>query len=317
MAVTSDAYTATDLQYVIPELWPGLIQKQLFAKATAANFFTDLSSLLTGGADIVNIPDIFTNTYSATTQSTQGAEVTTVSNAQGNTQLTVNTHSYIASIIGDKDWVQIGRQFNMANAYIEQMAGTLRTTLEAALFGLWSGLSTNAIGDTATVLSDAEIRQGINALASANFDISSDTAFFFHPYVFWVQLGAVAKYYDQSVAGPLTQPGFVRTGALGEGMPTAGFQGTLYGIPVYTSSNVVSGLQTYRNLLAHKTAFCFGTQRMASPGATMPEARIRAQVNYELRNLGTLFVTDMIYGVAEMRDAAAVLLNASSAFIGS
>ena len=49
----------------------------------------------------------------------------------------------------------------------------------------------------------------------------------------------------------------------------------------------------------------------------MEENRVRAQTNYELRNLGWLTVVDMIYGVVELRDAAAVVLNGSSTFIGS
>jgi len=36
-----------------------------------------------------------------------------------------------------------------------------------------------------------------------------------------------------------------------------------------------------------------------------------------IRNLGMLTVVDIVYGVAVLREEAAVLLNASSAFIGS
>lgn len=89
-------------------------------------------------------------------------------------------------------------------------------------------------------------------------------------------------------------------------------------IPVFVSSRVATGLQTYRNLLAHKTAFGFAVQYQQTPlSSTMEENRVRAQTNYELRNLGWLTVVDMIYGVVELRDAAAVVLNGSSTFIGS
>jgi hypothetical protein len=80
----------------------------------------------------------------------------------------------------------------------------------------------------------------------------------------------------------------------------------------------VSGLQTYRNLLANKMAFGFATQYLETPLSQTAELRrVRAQSNYELRNLGWLTVVDMIYGVVELRDAAGVVLNGSSAFIGS
>ena len=86
--------------------------------------------------------------------------------------------------------------------------------------------------------------------------------------------------------------------------------GFLYGIKVYQSSRVVSGLQTYRNLLAHKTAFGYAHQ---TPGGQ----RVRFQAQNWLENLGILSVWDTIYGVIELRDAAAVVVNSNNAFIGS
>lgn len=320
MAVTTDAFNATDLAPVIPEIWPGLVLEELFARAVGARFFTDLTEYMRDQGDIAHLADVYTNTFTKQTQSTQGAEITTAGPAQNDVTLTVNTHDYVAFIIGDKDARQLLRSFDFNQVYIRKSAGTLRHALEDAIFGLWSGLSTNVVGDTATVLSDAEIRQGINALESANFDtLDGDSAFFFHPYTFYVQLGATAKYYDQSQRGPLSAAGFVQTGGMGQGTNyQTGLRGVLYGIPAYVSSRIVSGLQTYRNLLAHRTAFGFAIQYQPSPlSSATEEGRVRAQTSYELRNLGWLTVVDMIYGVAELRDAAAVVLNGSSTFIGS
>lgn len=324
MAVTTDPFTGTDLAGFIPERWPGMILPALFAKATAASFFTDLSSQAKRGGDIFHVPNVYTNLLGSTpgtadTQSTQGAEITTASPAQVDVTLTVDTHRYLAFIIGDKDMVQLAEEYDYNKVYTDQAAGLLRKALEAALYGLWSGLTTNAIGDTATVLSDAEIRVGINALEAADFNtLDGDVAFHFHPYTWYVQLGAVAKFYDQGQRGPSSAAGFIATGTMGEADIARGRKGTLYGIPAYVSSNIVSGLQTYRNLLAHKSAFGFATQYLPTPGSqTMEGNRVRAQSNYELRNIGFLTVVDMIYGVVELRDSAAVLLNGSSAFIGS
>ena len=319
MAVTSDPFVAADLAGFIPERWPGLVNEELFGKAVAAKFFMNLSPFVSPGGDTIHVPDVFTNAFTAQTQGTQGAEITTAGPAQVDTTLSIDTHKYIAFIIGDKEMVQLAVQYDYNTVYTKKSAGTLRTALEAALFGLWSGLITNTVGDTATVLSDAEIRVGINALEAANFDtLDGETGFFFHPYTFYVQLGAVARYYDQSQRGPLSAAGFAATGAMGGMNKETGLRGVLYGIPTYVSSNIASGLQTYRNLLANKMAFGFATQYLTTPGsASTDEGRIRAQSNYELRNLGYLTVVDMIYGVKELRDAAAVLLNGSSAFVGS
>lgn len=322
MAVTTDPFNATDLAPVIPETWPPMILEELFARAVGARFFTDLTDWMRSqGGDIANIPDVYTNSFTKQTQATQGAEITTAGPAQDVVQLAVNTHDYVAFIIGDKDAAQLLKSFDFNSVYTKKAAGTLRIALEDAIFGLWSGLSTNVVGDTATVLADAELRQGIYRLENANFDVlDGDTAFFFHPYTFWVQLGAVAKYYDQSQRGPNSAAGFISTGFQGGvgDKTSSGLKGVLYGIPVYVTSRIVSGLQTYRNLLANREAFCFATQYQTSPLAhTMEETRVRAQTNYELRNLGWLTVVDMIYGVKELRDSAAVVLNGSSTFIGS
>lgn len=318
-AVTTDPFTGADLAGFIPEVWPGMILEELFAKSVAANFFTDLTEAARNGGDIMHVPDIFTNSFSTQTQSTQGAEITTAGPAQVDVTLTINTHNYVAYIIGDKDMAQLSKSYDYNQVYTRKAAGNMRIALEDSLFALWSGLSTNVVGDTATVLSDAEIRQGINLLEAANFDtLDGDTSFFFHPYVFYVQLGAVAKYYDQSQRGPLTQVGFVGQGQMGGGNYQAGLKGYLYGIPAFVTSRVVSGLQTYRNLLANKTAFGYATQYLRTPGAMTEEGnRVRAQSSYELRNLGWLTVVDIIFGTVELRDPAAVVLNASSAFIGS
>jgi hypothetical protein len=318
--VTTDPFAYTDLAGMIGEVWTPMILEEMQAKAVAANFFTDISAFCTGGGDIFHIPGVFTNSFSLGTQSTQGAELTTESVADDDKTITVNTHNYVAFVLGDKDIKQMMSMYDANAIYTKKAAGTLRIALEDALFALWSGITT-AVGDTATVLSDAEIRTGIETLEASDFEVlDGDAAFFFHPYTYWVQLGAVSKYYDQGSRGPLTTPGMTATGGLGEGMPTLGFKGTLYGIPVYTTSRVVSGLQTYRNLLARKEALGYAVQTLVNPNSpsyAVEGGNVRAQSSYELRNLGWLTVVDIIFGVAVLRPTAAIVLNGSSAFIGS
>lgn len=307
MAVTTDAFTGADLAPMIPEVWSPIILKQMFAKTVAANFFRNLSSYGNKGGDTINVGGVFTNAFTVQTQSTQGAEVTTAGPAQDAIALAINTHKYIATLIGDKDLQQLGAQFSYNKEYAEKMGGSLADDLEQAIFALWSGLSTNSVGDTATVLADAEIRQSVEKLASGNFPLN-ETAWFVHPYVYWNQLSAVTKYYDASSVG--AGASLVRTGNFGNMDASRGLMGQLYGIPLFASTNVVSGLGTYRNILAHKDAFGFAIQ---TPGAS----EVRVQAEPQLRNLGLLTVADILYGVIEMRDAAAVVVNASNSFIGS
>lgn len=309
MAVTTDPFVAADLAAFISETWTPIVNNKTFNDTVFANFITDLSMFATSGSDIFHVPDLYTNTWSVQTQTNQGAEITTAGPAQVDTTLTIDTHKYVAWIIGDKDMVQIASKYDVAKEYAEHCKGLLAEALEGSIAALWSSISTNTVGDTATVVSDAEIREALYKMENGKYKLS-ECAFFFHPYVYWEQLHSVAKYYQQYSVGPANSAGAVRTGNFGQDGYILNQKGVLYGVPVYTTTNVVSGLQTYRNLLLHKSAFGFAIQ-------TMGAGKIRTTVTHENRNIGYLAVFDIIYGVAVLREPAAVLINASSAFIGS
>lgn len=311
-AITNDPYTASDLAAIIPEIWTPDVNEEFFAKSVLANFVTDLSEFMSEGGDIAHVPGVYTNSFTPKTQSTQGAEVDTESVAMDDNTLTVNTHKYIAILIGDKDMKQIARSYNVSAMWAKKMGASLMKSLEGSLAALWSSLSSHSIGDTATVLADAEVRQAINAVASSDVPLD-ECAFFVHPYVYWNQLHAIAKYYTVGTTGPMNQQGPVVTGNfMGNTSMQRSLVGFLYGIPLYTTTNIVSGLQTYRNLLLHKSAFAFAVQNGGMGGT-----KVRIQSAYALRNLAMLTIADIIYGVAVIREPVAVLLNASNAFIGS
>lgn len=193
--------------------------------------------------------------------------------------------------------------------YAREAVKLLTESLEADIAALWSSVTTNTVGDTATVVSDAEIRNAIYLMEAGKYRLD-ECAFFFHPYIYWQQLHAVAKYYQQYSVGPSDASGPVKNGNFGSEGYRLNFKGVLFGIPVYTTTNIVSGLQTYRNLLLHKSAFGFAVQ-------TKGGNKVRVQMENAIRNLGMLTVVDMVYGVAVLREPAAVLINGSSAFIGS
>jgi len=263
---------------------------------------------MVAGGDIVHVPDIFTNVFSVGTQTTQGAAVVDESVASVDVTLTVNNHRYIAWIIGDKDMKQLASKYPLNEAYIREAKRLLIRTIEDSLFALWSSVTTNTVGDTATVLTDKEIREAIDALDSTDYELS-DCAWFFHPTVYWMQISGIQKYYDANQRG---EKSVLTSGVLGpiENKRGQEFKGHLYDIPVFTSSRVVSGLQTYRNLLLHKDAFGLAVQ-------TLSGGMARAQMEYKLENLGTLAVVDTIYGVGVLREPAAVLVNANTSSVTS
>lgn len=300
------AFSAADVAASTPEVWGDVLLEPNFPKAVLANFFTDLSYLVENDSDVIHVPNIYTNTFSASTQSTQGNGVVDQSPAQVDVTLTINTHIYVAWLFGDATIKQLAKSLRLNEAYAREAKNVLMQALEDSIAALWSSLSTNVVGDTVTVLSDAEIRDAINALDSLNYDLT-ETAFFVHPFVYWTQLGGIAKYYSQYASNF----NFLRTGNFGPGDASRGLRGVIYDQPVYVTSRIVSGLQTYRNLFAHKSAFGYAIQTPGMGGSD-GSSRIRVQSDYLLQNLGMLTVADMLYGVAVLREPAAVVVNANS-----
>lgn len=301
-------FDATDVAASTPEIWGDYILEANFPKAVLANFFTDLSYLVETEGDTIHVPNIYTNTFSAQTQSTQGNGVVDASPAQVDVTLATTTHIYVAWLFGDATIKQLAKNLKLNEAYAREAKNVLMRALEDSLAALWSSLSTNVVGDTVTVLSDAEIRDSINALDTLDYDLT-ETAFFFHPFVFWTQLGGISKYYSQYSANF----NFLRTGNFGPGDTTRGLRGVLYDQPCFVTSRIVSGLQTYRNLFAHKSAFGFARQTPGIGGGMgLSVNGIRTQADYLLQNLGMLTVVDMLYGTAVLREPGAVVVNANS-----
>ena len=257
------------------------------------------------GGDILNIADIYTNPLTSAAKSV-ASEVTLVSPATAQVQLAVNTHRHVAFVVEDLEMGNLTKSFDIANKLFSQAGRVVADDLEDALLALWSGLS-QSIGETGTTLEDKEVRQTIEALED-NDSPMEEAAFLIHPTTYWNQIMNIARYYDASVAGWNAGKGPVISGNFGDFDRARGLKGVLYGIPVFTTTNVVGALQTYRNILACKDAFAF---------ATKGGSRVRLQSEYKLENLGQLFVADSRYGVIENYDTHACVMNANTTDIAS
>ena len=290
---------------VIPEIWSPMLQDKKFDNLTILSFVTDMSEYLTGGGDTVHVPELFTNTFTVQTQATEGAGIVDATKLPVDVTLTVDTHKYIAWLLGDKTMAQLFSSYNLNEKYAMESRKLLLKEVEDSLFALWSSLTTNtAVGDTTTTLSDYEIRAAINTMENAQF-ATDELAFFIHPTVFWLQLSGIAKYYQNEISNL----NLIRNAGFGSG-GTKNYKGSLYGIPVYTSTRVVGALQTYRNLLLSPEALAVAFQ-------TRGGGMIRVQSAYKLENLATLTVCDVIYGVGVLRADAGVVVNANTTAVTS
>lgn len=297
----TDAFTKADLDPFIKEVWSPIIHDLKNANMSILNFATDLSYLLTDGGDVINVPNIYTNAFTIQTQTVEGAGVVDESPAPANVTLTVNTHKYIAFVIGKKTMKQISSQFRLNERYAEQARDLLVSAIETSLFALVSSLSTTDVGVGTAALTDLVIRQAIAAMQTTEGRVYelSKMAFFFHPTVYWNQLLGIAKYYDKSKSG--LQP--VKDGNFGANAVSESYMGRLYGIPVYVSPRVPVAATVISNMLLHEDAMAFATH-------TDGENGVDVATDYLVQNLAWLTVVDIIYGVGMLRATAGVTILA-------
>lgn len=306
----TNTFTSTDLQYLINTVYSPKVEREWQANLLAADFFTDLSGLVAGGGNAISIADVFTNQFTASSK-TNSTQVTLVSPAQAQLSLSINTWKEISYIIEDKEIEQVIKASDYLDAYASQARYIIAKALDTSLMGLYSGLSVS-VNDTATDVTDSVVRQAIESVVDGDVPFN-EMAFFFHPTVIWHDLMGIAKYTNVYQAG--SQNGYngpVITGAFGGGTRGKALRGVLYGVPVYETTNVQAdgASSAFYNLLATPKAFMFGVQ---TPGGK----RVRSQAHYWAESLGTLWTTDIIYGVAELRDDCAVAIKSRQSGIVS
>jgi len=284
MAFPTGTFTATDLAAVIPEIWSKKVNEFFRAKLVAANFFTDMSDDVAGGGDTIHIPSL---TELSANDKSNAAAVTLNSPTESTIDLSINTWKECSFAIEDKEARQVLRSYNIQKRYAQAAAYAIAKALDSALLGLYAGLSTD-VGNSASDISDAFVIDAIKNL-DENDVPAEDRAFFFYPSVMWTAYQTIQKYYDASQAGWNSDEAPVKNGP----------RGVLYGIPVYVTTQVpITNTTWVHNMLAHKDAFVY-----AKAGD------IRLQSNYIPEYLSTLTTADLIYGVAENRDAAAVEIS--------
>lgn len=293
-------YTYANLTATIPQKWAVIVNEAKFPQFVLQDFVTDLSEYASEDGRIIHVPNLYTNVFTASTQ-TSGADIYSSAQAVAQVDLTISidTHRYVAWVIGDLEMAQIAKKYRLNEEYAMEAAKVLRQALEDALFALYASLTTTTIGSGAAAIDDLSVRQAIRTLAAANFELT-ECAFFFHPQVYFDQLIGLSKI-SPNYASNMNTMG---TGTLyggKENMETRA-AGRLYGQPVYISSRVPTVTTTVKNLFLHRRAFAFGTQGGNSKG-------VRFQMENNLRLLGVLAVADIRYGVGILRSDAGVTLN--------
>lgn len=300
MAFPTSTHTATTLASFIPEMWGERINDFFRSKLVMANFFVDRSSELSEGGDILYTPNM---TEMAATAKSDATAVTLVSPTDTKVTLTVNQWFECSFAVEDRDAAQMKRSYYTQEKYAMGAGYSVAKKLEVAIAELFDNFA-QTVGTSVAVLLDSDIRAAINFLTVAEVDTTQDCAFFVAPAVFWKQVQNLDKF-ALAINSPGNNPAFKS--------PVA----SLYGIPVYISTNIqyISGTTGRANALAHKDAIHWASSPLgagsAGPSVTGKHG-VRVQSNYIPEYLSTVTTADILYGVIENRDTSGVYVLSST-----
>lgn len=180
----------------------------------------------------------------------------------------------------DTDLIQVGRGANGGNAANNQYAGgIIGSTGAAYTYGT----------SNAAAIADAGIRKAIQLLDDD--DVPMDGRVLVIPPVARNSMMGIARFTEQAFVGEVGGGNTIRNGEIGN----------VYGVKVYVSTNcdtAAGNSSTDRVALMFHKDWAVLAEQMG----------VRSQTQYKQEYLGTLYTADMLYGVAELRDEAAIPL---------
>lgn len=287
MPLGTDHVTATDAAVFIPEIWQSRINDFFKANLVMRPLVLDFSDSVSMGGDTINIPGL---TEMAANAKVNASQVTLNSPTEAQVQLVVDTWEEVSFLIEDREKAQILNSYSLQERYAQNAGYTLARSVDSALLGLYAGLSQN-VGDFVSDIDDQNVRDAMEAL-DVNDVPAEDRFLVIRPEQHWALLG-IDKFVAMTV-GAGADPASITT----SNSPVfSGMLGMLYGVPVFKTTQVVltTGDTEAHNLLFQREAFAMAIQN-----------EIRLQTNYIPEYLGELTTADVLYGVIENRDAAAV-----------
>jgi len=301
MALGTNHVTNTTGATFIPELWSDEIIAAYKQNLVMANLVSKMSFKGKKG-DTLHIPK---PTRGAASEKAASTQVILQAATETEVQVLVNKHYEYSRLIEDitetqalaslrkfytadagyalakqvdTDLIQLGRSAkNGASA-----AGTIAYEY-AVIAGDGSTLYT---GGNESAITDAGLRKIIQTLDDA--DVPMDGRCLVLPPVARNVMMGLARFTEQAFVGEVGGGNTIRNGEIGN----------VYGVKVYVSTNCETATGAARiGMMFHKDAFVLAEQM-----------GVRSQTQYKQEYLGTLFTSDMLYGVQELRDDAAVTI---------
>ena len=302
MALGTNQVTTSVANNFIPELWSDEVIGAYKSNLVVANLVTKLSHKGKKG-DTIYIPVPARGSASAKAANTQ----VTLS-AATNTKVTVSIDKHYEYSKLIEDIAEVQALASMRKFYTDDAGYALAKQVDTDLFALAEGFQGGTVGGSgsssyenavigsngstaynggssnAADITDAGIRRMLLTLDDA--DVPMDNRVLIVPPICANDMLGINRFTEQQFIG---SGDAIRTGKIGQ----------IYGVDVYITSNAPSAAGNSGadrvGMLMHKDAMVLAEQ-----------VGVRSQTQYKQEYLGDLFTSDTIYGVAELRNDAAV-----------
>ena len=302
MALGTNHVTNTTGATFIPELWSDEIIAAYKQNLVMANLVSKMSFKGKKG-DTLHIPKPTRGAAAIKAASTQ---VTLQAANESEIQVLVNKHYEYSRLI--EDITETQALASLRKFYTGDAGYALAKQVDTDLIKLGRNAKngTSAVGTIAyeyaviagdgvsaytgtneSAITDAGLRKVIQTLDDA--DVPMDGRVLVLPPVARNVMMGLARFTEQAFTGETGGGNTIRNGEIGN----------VYGVKVYVTTNCDTATTTTSRIgmMFHKEAFVLAEQM-----------GVRSQTQYKQEYLGTLFTSDMLYGVAELRDEAAVAI---------
>ncbi len=305
MALGSNHVTSTAAATFVPEVWSDEVIAAFKSNLVLANLVKNMNHQGKKG-DVIHIP---APVRGDANQKTAESQVTLISNTEGEVQVNIDKHFEYSRLI--EDIVATQALNSLRQFYTDDAGFALSKRADTDLGNLFAGFqggtaysgavigsdgstaydgSANSNSGNGAALTDAGIRQMIQTLDDA--DVPMSQRYLVIPPVEKNNLLGIERFTEQAFVGEVGAQNSIRNGRVGN----------IYGVEVYVSSNTPT-------ITADDTSTTYRAAGMFHESAMVLVTQVapRVQTQYKQEYLGDLLTVDMLYGVQELRDDAAVV----------
>jgi len=268
--------TATTAAKFIPEVWKAAILDYAERAFRIRNQVTNVSDLVSG--DTVHVPRVSEETAAA---KSAGSVVTYSANTDGEASISIDQHAYEAKRIDDI--VRVQSSYDLFSLYAKSMGYGLAKKVEnyLAVDIIQSATANDVTLSADNTFTTALVRSGMQKLLDIGVDYTDGDTHFYASPAGYMSLMSLGEFSDFQERGP-------EAGG-GAGPNVTGQLGSIYGMPVYTSTDWDDDGGT-----GDETASIFTKDSVLLAMQMEP----RVQSEYDIDYLATSVVADVLFGAS-------------------